>query len=57
MADLKQYCLVFNRISGKLVKQGLLSIVKQGLKFLKGLVNQEVIKRIAKIIRVDVTNP
>jgi len=34
-----------------------LSIIKQGLKFLKGLVDKEVIKRIAKITRVDVTDP
>jgi hypothetical protein len=34
-----------------------LSTVEQGLKFLEGLADQEVVKRIAKIIRVDVTNP
>jgi hypothetical protein len=39
------------------MKQGLLSIVEQGLKFLKGLVNKEVVKRIVKIMRVDVTDP
>ena len=39
------------------MKQGLLSIVEQGLKFLKGLTDKEVVKRIAKITRVDVTDP
>ena len=39
------------------MKQGLLSIVEQGLKFLKGLTDKEVIKRIVKITRVDVTDP
>jgi hypothetical protein len=39
------------------VKQGLLSIVEQGLKFLKGLTDKEVVKRIVKITRVDVTDP
>jgi hypothetical protein len=34
-----------------------LNIVKQGLKFLKGLTDKEVVKRIAKITRVDVTDP
>jgi acyl-CoA hydrolase len=34
-----------------------LSIVEQGLKFLKGLTDKEVIKRIIKITRVDVTDP
>jgi hypothetical protein len=34
-----------------------LSIIEQGLKFLKGLIDKEVIKRIIKIIRVDVTDP
>jgi len=34
-----------------------LSIVKQGLKFLEGLTDKEVIKRIVKITRVDVTDP
>jgi hypothetical protein len=34
-----------------------LSTVKQGLKFLKGLVDKEVVKRIIKITRVDVTDP
>jgi hypothetical protein len=32
-------------------------MVKQGLKFLEGLANKEVVKRIAKIIKVDVTDP
>ena len=39
------------------MKQGLLSMVKQGLKFLEGLADKEVVKRIAKITKVDVTNP
>jgi hypothetical protein len=39
------------------VKQGLLSTVEQGLKFLEGLANKEVVKRIAKITKVDVTDP
>jgi hypothetical protein len=39
------------------VKQGLLSTIKQGLKFLEGLADKEVVKRIAKITRVDVTDP
>ena len=39
------------------MKQGLLSIVKQGLKFLEGLTDKEVVKRIVKITRVDVTDP
>ena len=34
-----------------------MSIVKQGLKFLKGLIDKEVIKRIVKITKVDVTDP
>ena len=34
-----------------------MSIVEQGLKFLKGLVDKEVVKRIVKITRVDVTDP
>jgi len=33
-----------------------LNIIKQSLKFLKGLINKEVIKRIIKIIRIDVTD-
>jgi len=49
--------LVFDRISGKLVKQGLLSTVEQGLKFLEGLIDKEVVKRIIKITRVDMTDP
>jgi len=49
--------LAFDRISGKLVKQRLLNIVKQGLKFLKRLTDKEVIKRIVKITRIDVTDP
>jgi hypothetical protein len=32
-------------------------MVKQGLKFLEGLANKEVVKRIAKITKVDVTDP
>jgi hypothetical protein len=32
-------------------------MVKQGLKFLEELVNKEVIKRITKITKVDVTDP
>jgi len=35
----------------------LLSIVEQGLKFLEGLIDKEVIKRIIKITRIDVTDP
>ena len=33
-----------------------MNIIKQSLKFLKGLINKEVIKRIIKIIRIDVTD-
>jgi hypothetical protein len=32
-------------------------MVKQGLKFLKGLADKEVVKKIAKITKVDVTDP
>jgi hypothetical protein len=32
-------------------------MVKQGLKFLEELANKEVVKRITKIIKVDVTDP
>ena len=35
----------------------MLSIVEQGLKFLEGLIDKEVIKRIVKITKVDVTDP
>ena len=35
----------------------MLSIVEQGLKFLEGLIDKEVIKRIIKITRIDVTDP
>ena len=34
-----------------------MNIIEQGLKFLKGLINKEVIKRIVKITRVNVTDP
>jgi hypothetical protein len=34
-----------------------LSIIEQGLKFLEGLIDKEVVKRIVKITRVDVTDP
>ena len=34
-----------------------MSIIEQGLKFLERLIDKEVIKRIIKITRVDVTDP
>jgi hypothetical protein len=32
-------------------------MVEQGLKFLEGLANKEVVKRITKITKVDITDP